>query len=116
MVIFVANLNFKLREEQLQKLFEQHGEVSSVRIIMDRQTGRSKGYGFVEMADDSQANAAIAALNGYELEGKQIAVKEARPRNEQGPRRSNYREGGYRGGDRGNRYGGGRSSESDNEY
>ena len=107
MVIFVANLNFKLREEQLQKLFEQHGEVSSVRIIMDRQTGRSKGYGFVEMADDSQANAAIAALNGIELEGKPIAVKEARPRTENSaPRRSNYREGGnFRGGDRGPRYG-----------
>jgi RNA recognition motif-containing protein len=121
MVIFVANLNFKLQEQQLQKLFEEHGAVTSVRIIMDRHTGRSKGYGFVEMADDSQANAAMEALNGVELEGKPLAVKEARPRTENAPRRSNYREGGnFRGGDRGPRYGGNRSHDQhehdDNQY
>lgn len=93
MVIFVANLNYKLQEQSLQKLFEEYGAVSSVRIIMDRHTGRSKGYGFVEMPDDSQANAAISALNGFELEGKAIAVKEARPRTEQAPRRNNFRGG-----------------------
>ena len=116
MVIFVANLNFKLQEQQLQKLFEEHGAVTSVRIIMDRHTGRSKGYGFVEMPDDSQANAAIAALNGVELEGKPLAVKEARPRTESAPRRSNYREGGnFRGGDRGQNYDEGRSSVQQDE-
>ena len=101
MVIFVANLNFKLQEADLQKLFEQHGTVASAKIIIDKQTGRSKGYGFVEMPDDSQANTAIATLNGFMLEGKPIAVKEARPRNE-APRRDNFRDRGPRGNN--NRY------------
>lgn len=101
MVIFIANLNFKLQETQLQKLFEQYGAVSSVRIINDRQTGRSKGYGFVEMPDETEANSAISALNEYMLEGKPIAVKEARPKSEETPRKSNYRGGGEgRGGNR----------------
>ena len=116
MNIFVSNISFKVREQALKELFEQYGEVSNVRIIKDKETRRSKGYGFVEMADDSQANAAIAALNDYELEGKPIAVKEARPRTENpAPRRSNYRDGGnYRGGDRGPRYG--NRSQDDQQY
>ncbi len=111
MVIFVANLNFKLQELQLQKLFEDYGVVSSTRIINDRQTGRSKGYGFVEMPDDTQANAAIVALDGFELEGKPLAVKEGRPKTEQAPRRT-FREGGRESGFKGNDRGGDRGGRS----
>jgi RNA recognition motif-containing protein len=80
MNIFVAKLNFKTRTEDLQKAFEQFGEVSSVKIIKDRDTGRSKGYGFVEMPNDSEAQAAINGLNEKELDGRTIIVKPANPK------------------------------------
>jgi RNA recognition motif-containing protein len=80
MNIFVAKLNFKTRTEDLQKAFEQFGEVSSVKIIKDRDTGRSKGYGFVEMPNDSEAQAAIKGLNEKELDGRTIIVKPANPK------------------------------------
>jgi RNA recognition motif-containing protein len=80
MNIFVAKLNFKTRTEDLQKAFEQFGEVSSVKIIKDRDTGRSKGYGFVEMPNDSEAQAAINNLNEKELDGRTIIVKPANPK------------------------------------
>lgn len=80
MNIFVANLNFRVKTDQLQDLFEQYGEVDSVKIVTDRDSGRSKGFGFVEMADESSARNAISQLDNQEVEGRNIVVKEARPR------------------------------------
>jgi len=97
MNIFVAKIRFSVEEHQLQQLFEEHGEVSSVKIITDRDTGRSKGFGFVEMANDDEANAAIAALNDFDFDGMNMVVKEAQPREER-PRRDNNRGGGGGGG------------------
>jgi RNA recognition motif-containing protein len=77
MNIFVARLNFKTRREDLEKAFAQFGEVSSAKIVKDRDSGRSKGYGFVEMANDEDGNRAIAALNETELDGRTIVVKPA---------------------------------------
>lgn len=82
MNIFVAKLNFKTRKEDLETVFGQYGQVSSAKIIKDRETGRSKGYGFVEMPNDNEALAAIAALNEKELDGRVIAVKPANPKAE----------------------------------
>ncbi len=80
MNIFVANLNFRVKTDQLQDLFEQYGEVDSVKIVTDRDSGRSKGFGFIEMADETAARNAISKLDNQELEGRNIVVKEARPR------------------------------------
>lgn len=80
MNIFVANLNFRVKTDQLQELFEQYGEVDSVKIITDRDSGRSKGFGFIEMADETAARNAISKLDNQELEGRNIVVKEARSR------------------------------------
>lgn len=80
MNIFVANLNFRVKSDQLQELFEKYGEVESVKIITDRDSGRSKGFGFIEMADETAARNAISKLDNQELEGRNIVVKEARPR------------------------------------
>ena len=80
MNIFVANLNFRVKTDQLQELFEQYGEVDSVKIITDRDSGRSKGFGFIEMTDETAARNAISSLDNQELEGRNIVVKEARPR------------------------------------
>lgn len=77
MNIFVARLNFKTRLEDLESAFAQFGQVTTAKIVTDRDTGRSKGYGFVEMASDEEANAAIAALNETELDGRAIVVKPA---------------------------------------
>jgi RNA recognition motif-containing protein len=82
MNIFVAKLNYSTSEAELRNAFEQFGEVSSAKIIMDRDTGRSKGFGFVEMPDDSEGKAAINGLNETELKGRTIIVKEAMPREE----------------------------------
>lgn len=89
MNIFVAKLNFNTKEEELQDLFAQYGEVTSARIITDRLTRRSKGYGFVEMSDDEAAKKAISELDGYEFKDRVIAVSEAHPREE----RSSYNRG-----------------------
>lgn len=75
MNIFVASLNFKTQKEDLEKAFSQYGEVTSAKVITDRDTGRSKGFGFVEMPNDDEANKAIAALNESELDGRTIVVK-----------------------------------------
>jgi RNA recognition motif-containing protein len=80
MNIFVARLNFKTRSEELQAAFAKFGEVSSAKIVKDRDTGRSKGFGFVEMPNDEQAKQAIAALNETELDGRTIVVKPANPK------------------------------------
>jgi RNA recognition motif-containing protein len=80
MNIFVANLNFRMRGEELKDVFSQYGEVSSSRIITDKETRRSKGFGFVEMPNDSEARNAIEKLNGAEVGGRAIVVKEALPK------------------------------------
>lgn len=85
MKIFVARLNYRTTQESLVDAFSQFGEVASAKVIMDRETGRSKGYGFIEMPDDEAANAAIAALNESDLDGQSIVVKESEER----PRRDN---------------------------
>ena len=98
MNIFIAGLNYNMSEAELGELFAEYGEVVSVKIIMDRETGRSKGYGFVEMADDEAGDKAIAALNEVDMDGKTLSVSIARPREER-PRRSyGNNGGGYRGG------------------
>jgi len=80
MNIYVGNLAFSLTEDELRDAFSAHGEVSSAKIISDRDTGRSKGFGFVEMPNDGEANAAIEDLNGKDLNGRPVRVNEARPR------------------------------------
>lgn len=80
MNIYVANIPFKSTEAELKGLFEQYGEVSSAKIILDKFTQRSRGFGFVEMADDSAAQQAISSLNGQDFMGKILVVNEARPK------------------------------------
>ena len=82
MNIFISNISFKVREQALQELFEQFGQVTSVRIIKDKETRRSKGYGFVEMANDDEANAAINELNGTMHYERNIVVAEAKGKKE----------------------------------
>ena len=81
MNIFVAKLSYQTVVDDLRASFERYGDVDSAKIIMDRDTGRSKGFGFVEMPNDAEALAAIADLNNSELDGRQIVVKKANPRN-----------------------------------
>lgn len=106
MNIFCARLNYDTLESDLRYAFEEFGDVDSVKIIMDRYTGRSKGYGFVEMPDDEAARTAITELNGQELDGRSIVVKKAEPRKSRS-RNSGYGGGGYSGGYGGGGYGGG---------
>ena len=82
MNIYVGNLNFKIKESELQEIFEKYGEVTSVKIITDKHSGRSKGYGFVEMENDSEAAEAIKGLNGTSVMEREIVVNEARPKRE----------------------------------
>ena len=105
MNIFVAKLNFDTREDDLRYAFEEFGQVDSVKIIMDKFTGRSKGYGFVEMDDDDAARTAIKELNDSDLDGRRIVVKQAEDRGNRGGRGGN-RGGGYNrgGGGYNNRY------------
>lgn len=93
MNIYVGNLPYKATQDQLKALFEQFGEVASVRIITDKITGNAKGFAFVEMSDDAQAQKAIDELNGSEFESRTIRVNEARPREERPARAP--RGGGY---------------------
>src|SRR5207302_6653514 len=99
--LYVGNLTYGVTDSTLLQMFEPHGTVQSAQVIMDRDTGRSKGFGFVEMSSDQEAQAAIAALNGKEVDGRSLTVNEAKPRTEGG--------GGGRGGSGGSRggYGGG---------
>jgi RNA recognition motif-containing protein len=108
MNIYVSNLSFAVENDDLRGFFEEYGEVSSARIITDKETGRSRGFGFVEMTDDAAAQKAISELNGASVQGRNISVTEARPKEEKsgfggGGQRSGG--GGYGGG--GNRGGGG---------
>jgi len=105
MNIFVGSLPYQLKEEDLRELFEAYGEVSSAKLIIDRETGRSKGFGFVEMSDDESAQKAIDGLNGIEVSGRSIAVSQAEERKAGGggDRRGG---GGFGGGNRGGGGGG----------
>jgi len=97
--LYVGNLSYNVRDDDLQQAFAQYGTVSSAKVMMDRDTGRSKGFGFVEMGSDPEAQAAINGMNGQALDGRAIVVNEARPREE--------RPGGFGGGSRGGFGGGG---------
>src|SRR5271154_4281249 len=100
--LYVGNLAYGVSDSDLQQLFEAHGTVQSAQVIMDRETGRSKGFGFVEMGSDQEAQAAIAALNGQQSDGRALTVNEAKPKEAGGGRSGG---GGYGGG--GGGYGGG---------
>ncbi len=89
--LFVGSLAFNVNEDQLKELFATVGTVASVAIITDRDSGQSKGFGFVEMGSDDEATAAIKELNGKELDGRSITVNEARPKEDRGPRPDNRR-------------------------
>ncbi|CAN1506109.1 glycine-rich RNA-binding protein 4 [Spirosomataceae bacterium] len=89
MNIFAAKLNYDTTDETLQAAFEEFGEVDSAKVIMDKFTGRSKGFGFVEMSNDAEARNAINALNDSELDGRTIVVKVAEPKGDRPPRRDN---------------------------
>lgn len=80
MNIYVGNLSYSMSEDELRQAFSAHGEVSSVKILMDRETGRSRGFGFVEMPNKGEAEAAIAQLNGKDVGGRPLRINEARPR------------------------------------
>ena len=90
MDIYVGNLPWSASDQEIADAFSQHGTVEKATIIIDRDSGRSKGFGFVTMNDNDEANAAIEALNGYELGGRALKVNEARPREERPPRRDNW--------------------------
>jgi RNA recognition motif-containing protein len=109
--LYVGNLSFGVTDSTLAQLFEAHGTVQSAQVIMDRDTGRSKGFGFVEMSSDAEAQAAIQALNGQEVEGRALTVNEARPREDRGGGRGG--QGGGRGGSGGR---GGYSGGRDRRY
>ena len=97
--LYVGNLAYSVRDDDLQQAFAQFGTVSSAKVMMDRDTGRSKGFGFVEMGSDAEAQSAINGMNGQALDGRALVVNEARPREE--------RPGGFGGGGGGGRSGGG---------
>jgi len=82
MNIYIGNLPYSISEDELRELFATHGEVSSANIIMDRDSGRSKGFGFIEMPDKAQGEAAINAINQTDVQGRSVRVNEARPRND----------------------------------
>lgn len=100
MNIYVGSLHFKMNEAELREVFEEYGEVTSAKIIIDKYSGKSKGFGFVEMPNDAEAKKAIEELNGAQVSGRNIIVNESIERTE---RRSNFN----RGGDRDDRRGGG---------
>ena len=100
--LYVGNLPYSVSDSDLQQMFEAHGTVTSAQVIMDRDTGRSKGFGFVEMSSDQEAQAAIDGMNGKDINGRPLTVNEARPKPEGGGRGGR---GGYGGG--GGGYGGG---------
>jgi len=104
--LYVGNLSYDTSDSKLQEMFEEYGAVQSAQVIMDRDTGRSKGFGFVEMSSDQEAQAAINGLNGKEAGGRSLTVNEARPREDRGGSRGGYGGGGGRSGGGG---GGGRS-------
>lgn len=94
--IYVGNLSFRATEEDVRKAFAAHGEVSSVGIVMDRETGRSRGFAFVEMPNAREAEAAIEAVHGKEIAGRGVTANEAKPRTDRPPRSGGGRSGGNR--------------------
>jgi cold-inducible RNA-binding protein len=102
--LYVGNLPYSVRDEDLQQAFGEFGTINSAKVMMERDTGRSKGFGFVEMGSDAEAQAAINGMNGQSLGGRSITVNEARPMEPRPPR-----SGGFGGGGGGGGYGGGRS-------
>ena len=124
--LYVGNLPYTVRDEDLQQSFGQFGAVTSAKVMMERDTGRSKGFGFVEMASDAEAQAAINGMNGQPLGGRSITVNEARPMEARPPRTGGFGGGGgdrsggggYGGGDRsgGGGYGGGGGRSSGGGY
>jgi len=105
--LYVGNLPYSFRDEDLQQAFAAHGSVSSAKVMMERDTGRSKGFGFVEMGSDAEAQAAINAMNGQQFGGRGLVVNEARPMEPRPPRSGGF--GGGAGGGGGYGVGGGRS-------
>jgi RNA recognition motif-containing protein len=104
--LYVGNLSYETTDSALEQMFAAHGTVQSAQVIMDRDTGRSKGFGFVEMGNDAEAQNAIKALNGQQFNGRALTVNEARPREDRGggARSGGGRSGGYGGGRSGGRY------------
>lgn len=102
MRLYVGNLSYNTTNESLEQLFSEFGQVKSAQVVMDRDTGRSKGFGFVEMSDNGQAQAAMNGLNSKEVDGRALTVNEARPREER-----SFGGGGGGGGGRSGGYGGG---------
>jgi RNA recognition motif-containing protein len=90
MNIYVGNLSFNTRDNDLRSAFEQFGTVDSARVVTDRETGRSRGFGFVEMADNNEARDAMNALNGRDFQGRNITANEARPKEDRAPARGRY--------------------------
>ncbi len=109
--LYVGNLSFRVSSEDLQEYFGAAGPVESANVVYDRETGRSRGFGFVEMASDDAATAAIAQFNGQDYDGRNIVVNEARPREDRGGGG-----GGHRGGNRGGGYGGGNRGGNRGDY
>ena len=101
--LYVGNLSYDTSEASLRTLFAAHGDVVSVNLITDRDSGRVKGFGFVEMATPEEAQKAVAALDGTQLDGRAIKVNEAKPQEPRAPRSGGYGGGGYGGGGGGNR-------------
>jgi hypothetical protein len=102
--LYVGNLPYSFRDEDLQQAFSAHGSVTSAKVMMERDTGRSKGFGFVEMGSDAEAQAAISGMNGQQFGGRGLVVNEARPMEPRPPRTGG---GGFGGGAGGGGYGGG---------
>ena len=119
MNLYISNLSYNISDEDLRQLFADYGEITSAKVIMDRETGRSRGFGFVELSDDELAKKAIEELNQASYDGKVINITEARPREDRGDRGgrfNNNRGGGYgsnRGGGYGTNRGGGYGSNRD---
>ena len=119
MNLYISNLSYNISDEDLRQLFADYGEITSAKVIMDRETGRSRGFGFVELSDDELAKKAIEELNQASYDGKVINITEARPREDRGDRGgrfNNNRGGGYgsnRGGCYGSNRGGGYGSNRD---
>jgi RNA recognition motif-containing protein len=107
MKLYVGNLAFQTSSDDLQKLFAQAGTVESASVVEDRDTGRSRGFGFVEMASKEEGEAAISQFNGKEFNGRNLTVNEARPREDRGNRGGGGGRGGFGGGRGGSRGGGG---------
>lgn len=103
--LYVGNLSYSITSQSLEALFAEYGQVKSAQVVQDRDTGRSKGFGFVEMGDSAQAQAAIDGLNLKEVDGRALTVNEARPREDRGG--GGGGRGGYGGGGGGGGYGGG---------